>query len=260
MGQRDLLPGEVIFQRGDPSEHAYVIESGQIEILKGEGGRSLRLALLGVGQIFGEMGLVDERPRVLTARAVTEAQVTTVTRDELVDMLFRRPEEGLKYLRMLFERLRAMNSRVALAEEAETATSPEQIMARVTLFPLSAEGAKVVPAKGLVLDHFPFRVGRASKRGERDPLGMNDLALQDEAPYRVSRHHVSFDLAADQVVVRDRGSYLGTVVNGTRIGGELSIAQVALRPGENRVALGTADSAFRFRVVVTIPPDDVPMS
>jgi len=257
MGQRDLLPGETIFQPGDPSDHAYVIESGQIEILKGE---VVRLGLLGAGQIFGEMGLVDERPRVLTARAVTEAQVTTVTRDELVDLLFRRPEEGLKYLRMLFERLRAMNFRVASAEEAETVSWPERIAPRVTLFALSEEGAEAVPAKGLVLDHFPFRIGRASKHGQRDPLGMNDLALQDESPYRVSRHHVCFDLVADRVVVKDRGSYLGTIVNGSRIGGEHSNTEVALQPGENRVALGTADSPFRFRVVVKIPDDDAPIS
>ena len=65
-------PNEIIFKKGDPSDFAYLIKSGQVEILKDHPENSFRIATLEDGSILGEMGLVDERPRSLTARAVKE--------------------------------------------------------------------------------------------------------------------------------------------------------------------------------------------
>ena len=249
MGEINLAPGDVLFRQGDLSELAYVIESGRVEILREESERSVRLAVLEPGQIFGEMGLVDERPRSLTARALDATRVTTVTRDELVEMLFQRPEEGLKYVRTLFERLRAMNARVAQAEDLlplDKASQPE----RVKILPLTDAMAKVLPADGLFVERLPFRVGRAADGKARDPLGLNDLALSDEVPYHVSRNHLALERNAQHLVVRDRGSFLGTLVNGVHIGGRHRGAEAVLVEGENEIALGSADSPFRFRVIL----------
>ncbi len=248
-GRRLLDPGEVVFRPGDPSSHAFVIESGQIEILKDDLDQPLRIALLGDGEIFGEMGLVDERPRSLTARAVGRARIRAVDRESLLDLLFQRPEEGLRYLRVLFERLRAMNTRAATSLRASQDFVGGPVAVRVTLFPLSPQARQVVPHSGLVLERFPFRIGRASRR-ERDPLEVNDLSLPDVAPYRVSRNHLCIDLTPTAVVVRDRGSYLGTIVNGIHLGGSHKEVEATLSQGANTLALGTDDSPFRFRLVV----------
>jgi CRP-like cAMP-binding protein len=241
---------EVIFRPGDPSACAYVIKAGQVEILKDFPDHPVRLALLGPGQIFGEMGLVDESPRSLAARTVTEVQLKTATRDEFVDMILKRPKDSLKYLKALFERLRAMNAMVAGDVRREPA-GQFQTSIHVTLVPLTSRAGQVVPQEGLTLTGFPFRIGRATQNLDgHDLMEVNDLVLPDESPFFVSKNHLSIDVEQGRTIIRDRGSYLGTVVNGLSIGGRHRGAAAVLKEGDNEVIIGTAHSPFRFRVTV----------
>ena len=54
----------------------------------------------------------------------------------------------------------------------------------------------------------------------------------------------------DHVIVRDRGSFLGTIVNGAQIGGRHHAGTAHLRIGENEITVGSAESLFRIRVTV----------
>ena len=92
----------------------------------------------------------------------------------------------------------------------------------------------MVPETGLVLTRFPFRVGRASREEEPDPLDVNDLNLPDTAPFNVSRNHFSIGQKGEHVVVSNRGSYLGTVVNGQVVGGHRKTADAVLDEGDKR--------------------------
>jgi CRP-like cAMP-binding protein len=250
MSIRNFAAQQVIFRPGDPSAYAYVIKSGEVEILKDFPDHPVRLALLGKGQILGEMGLVDERPRSLAARAVTEVKLKTVTRDEFVDMILKRPKDSLKYLKALFERLRAMNTMVA-GEVGREPAGQFQTSIQVMLVPLTSRAGQVVPQEGLTLTGFPFRVGRATQNLEGyDPMQVNDLVLPDESPFYVSKNHLSIDVEQGRAIIRDRGSYLGTVVNGLSIGGRHRGAAAVLKEGDNEVIIGTAHSPFRFRVTV----------
>ena len=100
--------------------------------------------------------------------------------------------------------------------------------------------------------HLPFRVGRLPVAGEAQPIEMNDLQLSDTTPFNVSRDHFAIERVPDGVQVRDRGSYVGTIVNGVRIGGHHRVATVPLAVGENEVVVGSPMSPFRFRVVVAL--------
>ena len=254
MADRTFAPGEIIFREGAPSDAAYVIRSGHVGILKGEPETPVILAQLEPGDIFGEMGLVDERPRSATARADDEVQVTTVTPDEFVDMLFDRPKETIKYIRTLFERLRAMNAQFGAQAALILTSAIRPVRTKVTLQPLSPASAKVVDKGGLTLDRFPFRVGRVTLKGERDSLDANDLYLPDQPPFNVSRNHFSLERTQEQVVLRDRGSYLGTIVNGEHLGGDRTAGEAGLTEGENEVIVGGRSSPFRFQVVVEPRP------
>lgn len=72
--QRVSFPGgEVIFREGDRAEHAFLIESGVVEIFKtGAGGDPATIALLKRGALFGEMALIGKKPRSASAKAITE--------------------------------------------------------------------------------------------------------------------------------------------------------------------------------------------
>ena len=55
--------GKVTVQENDFGETAYVIELGQVEVSKGREGQNVHLAYLGAGETFGEMSMIDEKPR-----------------------------------------------------------------------------------------------------------------------------------------------------------------------------------------------------
>jgi len=105
---------DVIFREGEPSDAAYLIVSGRVRIVKGhETGSPRELAVVGAGEYVGEMGAVDDLPR--SASAVAEGNVVCmpVTPDEFMDMLLKNPDEAIGLLKILFERLRRANKRLA---------------------------------------------------------------------------------------------------------------------------------------------------
>ena len=86
-------------------------------------------------------------------------------------------------------------------------------------------------------------------------MEVNDLQLLDTEPFNVSRDHFAIERVPDGVQVRDRGSFVGTIVNRVQIGGHHRVATVATVPlavGENEVVAGGPRSPFRFRVVVSL--------
>src|SRR4029434_16810 len=80
MTLRQYEAGEVIVQENDLGETAYLIEQGQVEVSKELDGQHVHLAYLGAGAIFGEMSMIDEKPRSATVTAVT-ATVVSELRD-----------------------------------------------------------------------------------------------------------------------------------------------------------------------------------
>lgn len=251
MAEKIYQASEIIFTKGDPSEFAYWILTGEVEILRDYPESPTRLAVLGAGDILGEMGLIDERPRSLTARTIKKTEVSTLTREEFTDLILNQPREAVKYLSMFFERLRAMNMRAAHGDEFPPPGDSKEVELDVTIFPLTKMAAEVVDMDGLEIENFPFRIGRESRR-RIDPLNVNDLLLPDRAPFNVSQNHFSIQKNHGEIFIHDRGSYLGTSVNGRVIGGNHVGAWTALEEGENEIIVGSIHSPFRFRINVFV--------
>ena len=152
MTEAQFAAGDEIFSEGDPAEDAFVIDSGEIDIVKEVDGQPVVLARLGAGEIFGEMGLVDDKPRSATARAATEVQVRRMTHEHFMYVLMHRPEESLAYLKVLFERLRAANTKVAIDPFS-------------TVPPPAAEGAAATPETRDAT--IPIRIRPASDEARR---------------------------------------------------------------------------------------------
>lgn len=68
--------GDVIFREGDPGDRFYLVDEGQVEVARGQE----RVVILGTGESFGEMALLDDRPRNATVRAVTPATLYSMDR------------------------------------------------------------------------------------------------------------------------------------------------------------------------------------
>lgn len=76
-----FYPGRTVFNEGETGDCAYIIESGMVEITKTEGHRELLLGTLGQGAIFGEMSLIDNSPRMASARALEQTVVIMIQGD-----------------------------------------------------------------------------------------------------------------------------------------------------------------------------------
>lgn len=75
--------GQKIFKEGDRGDRAYLIQDGTVEIVK----NGMTLATLGKGELFGEMALVDDQPRMASATALTDASVVIISRDNFREKL-----------------------------------------------------------------------------------------------------------------------------------------------------------------------------
>ncbi|MEW5729297.1 MAG: cyclic nucleotide-binding domain-containing protein [Pseudomonadota bacterium] len=75
--------GQKIFKEGDRGDRAYLIQDGTVEIAK----NGMTLASLGKGELFGEMALVDDQPRMASAIALTDCSVVIISRDTFREKL-----------------------------------------------------------------------------------------------------------------------------------------------------------------------------
>jgi CRP/FNR family cyclic AMP-dependent transcriptional regulator len=268
MHRTTFQSGEFIFREGDESRDAYWVLSGRVEIsIDTPQGRSV-LTILEEGEIFGEMGMIDDLPRTASARALTTTEVDVVNERDFHYEVLRDEARLLPYLDTLFERLRSTNAmlRAELAKRRSsdlvaprTGQTPDGENAAATSdFPHSmitittTERSATLHPAGLRAEvrKFPFRIGREMDHEGLSGFGRVDLALPDHRPYSVSRGHCLIERNGDGFIVRDCGSRLGTIVNGTPLGAEATETSAPLVPGENRVILGTEQGHHEYLITV----------
>lgn len=97
---RVFRPGEIVFFQGMQGEEAFLVKEGRVEIFSSTGSGEVVVATVGPGEIFGEMALVDSRPRSASARCLDIVVATPVPRRLLEHELERSP----MIVRMLVER------------------------------------------------------------------------------------------------------------------------------------------------------------
>ena len=99
---------------------------------------------------------------------------------------------------------------------------------------------------------FPFKIGRDGfgDRGFDPSTIKNDLSIPDGEPFQVSRKHCIIEREGECFYVRDTGSSLGTIVNGTPIGVKNASLCELLVLGKNNIILGTARSPFKFQIEI----------
>ena len=81
---RHFPAGHVLFAEGDPADAAYIVEAGWVEIFVRREDGEQRLSLLGPGEIFGEMALVDDAPRSAGARVLEDVVCVLVERAQIL--------------------------------------------------------------------------------------------------------------------------------------------------------------------------------
>ncbi|HEY0472363.1 MAG TPA: Crp/Fnr family transcriptional regulator [Kribbella sp.] len=114
MTESRLRRGQVLFHEGDSGDRLFVVVEGKVKLGRTSAdGRENLIAVLGPGQMFGELSLFDPGPRSATVTAVTDASIMSLTHDELLRWLAGRPEVARGLLLQLASRLRKVSDVVA---------------------------------------------------------------------------------------------------------------------------------------------------
>jgi CRP-like cAMP-binding protein len=103
--RRHYSAGDVIFRAGDAGEELFVIRDGTVAVeVKG-----VVVERLGSSEIFGEMALVEAKPRSATVIAETDCVVVPISEEQFLNMVEYAPSFSLAVIRTLAHRLREAN-------------------------------------------------------------------------------------------------------------------------------------------------------
>jgi uncharacterized membrane protein len=110
---RQVPAGSVLFRLGDPGDDLYVIGDGTVEVhTRDILGQKISIAMLGQGEILGELSLIDDGPRTATATTEQDCTLLVLKRGDLLDFIRRNPEASIDLMAMLAERIRETHSRL----------------------------------------------------------------------------------------------------------------------------------------------------
>jgi CRP-like cAMP-binding protein len=211
--------GDVIFHQGDLGTEMYIIQEGQVEIIKHIGGESHVLSHLDKGDFFGEMAILENVARSADAIAKTDVRVLAINGSRFDEMLRKNPEVAVRIIRKYSQRLREANA----------------LLERMVGKPIDADHAAldathVVPSEKATRHRlvdvatgtaFFFSKGDETTIGRADPVTgiLPDIDLTPVDTNRsVSRRHAKIIRTGSEYhVLEEVGTVNGTYVNDQRI-------------------------------------------
>jgi CRP-like cAMP-binding protein len=104
-GEQEFAPGQFIVRQGQIGTGVYVILSGSVRVLRG----SDELARLGPGDFFGELSVIDQKPRYASVEAVEPTEVLALASWDLLALLENDPHLGLNMIKGLVARIRQID-------------------------------------------------------------------------------------------------------------------------------------------------------
>jgi CRP/FNR family cyclic AMP-dependent transcriptional regulator len=112
--ERKFNSGQIIFHMGDPAGLLYIITMGKVKIsYVSSDGHEAVLAILGEGDFFGELALLDDSPRSASAEAIEPTQTLTLHRDEFLGFIDSNPAFSRQVLNVLARRIRHLNNQIS---------------------------------------------------------------------------------------------------------------------------------------------------
>lgn len=250
MQRIDVPAGETIYTEGDHADAIYLIESGAVEVSRVVSGKAVRLAVFGRGEIFGESGILHDKPHSTTMRALISCSLMKVTKQQFFAIFGDNNPIGLPLLRMLSARLEKINERLLSGGRKKREPAFLARVGAIRILPLTEHLTRQIGEDGIALSELPFRVGRRAIRSDVPKMTKNTLSLHALNDHGLSPEHFEFEKRDGYLIIRDLGSHLGTLVNDaylSRFGYE---ATAVLSMGANDVIAGPQGSPYHFRVVV----------
>jgi CRP/FNR family cyclic AMP-dependent transcriptional regulator len=197
--QKSYRRGEIVFSAGDVGDSLFGVVSGRIRISTGNAdGREIFLNIMEPGDSFGEIALLDGGTRTATATATEAAELVSIRREPLFELLAREPKTALELLRLCGERLRWTSG---LLEDWSFLDAPARLAKRLlSLGELHGE------------DSAGGRVVRISQEELANFLGVSRQAVNEQLQDWKARGWVS--LGRGTVTVRDAAALKRSISGG----------------------------------------------
>jgi CRP-like cAMP-binding protein len=211
--------GDRIFAQGDLGTEMFIIQEGEVHIVKHIAGEQHILSRLEKGDFFGEMALLEAMPRTADAVAVSEVRVVAINGSRFDEMLRKNPEVAVRIIRKYSKRLREANELLERLVGREVDVDHVALDATVIAPSVKATRHRVVDvATGTA---FFFSSGDETTIGRADPVTgiLPDVDLTPVDTNRsVSRRHAKILKTGDDYhVLEEVGTVNGTYVNEQRI-------------------------------------------
>ena len=212
-------PGERIFAQGELGTEMFIIQEGEVEIIKHISGESHTLSRLEKGDFFGEMALLENVARTADAVAVSEVRVLAINGSRFDEMLRRNPEIAVRIIRKYSKRLREANALLERLVGREVDADHAALDATQMAPPEKGTRHRLVDvATGTA---FFFTQGDETTIGRADPVTgiLPDVDLTPVDTNRsVSRRHAKIIKSGNEYhVLEEVGTVNGTYVNDQRI-------------------------------------------
>ncbi len=105
--QKNYAKNSIIIAEGEESDSLYIVNDGQVKIFISDAdGKEMQLQILGPGDYFGELALIDRKPRSASAMATCRSQLSVITSEDFMQCLTDNNEMALIMLQVLTKRLR----------------------------------------------------------------------------------------------------------------------------------------------------------
>ena len=119
LDERTYETGDVIFSEGDTDSEMFIVQEGKVVVTKKVAGADVFLAMLDRGDFFGEMALLDSRPRHATCSALVPTRLLAIRSGELLMKLRRDPTFALEMLKNMSRRIRYLDDQMTKLMEDE---------------------------------------------------------------------------------------------------------------------------------------------
>jgi CRP-like cAMP-binding protein len=266
-----LPAGSYLFREGDPPDNLYHILEGRVEILRhSAAGVMIISEVVESGGVIGDLELVLGRSRDFSIRAQSDVRVEVIPAGVFGELFTTQLGIQLRpILQSLAERLRvALSNTEGVEDGGEPLRFPEPQPAKppvdlpiekpadttftVEFTPRTAQALKGLSGvEPFSTSRFPLHIGRYTQKRTEDMFRSNHLFLREKAPHSVSRTHCSLVQTESGIEFQDRGSTLGSIINGVLVGGKSDApASATLREGVNSIVLGGSASKMAFEVRV----------
>lgn len=240
----EVKSGDFIFREGDLGTEMFIVQEGQVEILSRVAGEDRLLAVLDKGDFFGEMALLEDQPRVGSARALNDTRLLQINGSTFDQMLRDNPEIAVRMMRKLSRRLRETDDllRAALSSRSDSVPPlPSELPSQdSTAFQPGGPETLTHAASGM---EFSLARGAETTIGRKDPVTgiFPDVDLTPiDSQRSISRRHAKIYRRGTKFFLAEEiGTMNATFLNGARLdtgipaemkpGDELRFGVVSLR-------------------------------